>query len=267
MENRMGLASIQEVEPTGKYLAFTGRDGYYIAKRIMDILIASFLLLLFSPLMLLIALLIFVYSPGPVFFIQERVGARRYRIGNKIYWKQENFKCYKFRTMRINADSSIHQAYIKALIENNQKEMQAVQNAATRPRKSMPKEQLAALQNAPTQPKKIVDDARVITPGIYLRKLSLDELPQFWNVLLGDMSLVGPRPAIPYEVEMFKPWHLQRLQAQPGITGLQQVTARNTKDFDEQVELDIDYIKKQSLWFDIKIALKTPLAIFSAKGH
>ena len=168
--------------------------------------------------------------------------------------------------MRVNADSSIHRQYIKALIENNQKEMQAVQKIATKPRKSMTKEQVTAFQNAPTRPRKIVDDARVITPGKLLRKFSLDELPQLWNVLRGDMSMVGPRPAIPYEVEMYKPWHLQRLQSQPGITGLQQVTARCTTDFDEQVKLDIEYIKNQSLWLDIKIALKTPLAIISAKG-
>ena len=168
--------------------------------------------------------------------------------------------------MKINADPAIHQAYVKALIENNPKEMQAVQNAATRPRKSMTKEQLLAFQNAPTRPRKIVDDARVITPGKFLRKFSLDELPQFWNVLRGDMSLIGPRPSIPYEVEMYKPWQMQRLQAQPGITGLQQVTSCCTADFDQQVELDIEYIKNQSMWLDIKIALKTPLAVISAKG-
>jgi lipopolysaccharide/colanic/teichoic acid biosynthesis glycosyltransferase len=96
--------------------------------------------------------------------------------------------------------------------------------------------------------------------------LSLDELPQLWNVLRGDMSLVGPRPAIPYEVDVYSPWHLRRLEAQPGISGLQQVTARCAADFDTQVRLDIEYIQSQSLWLDIKIMLKTPLAILSTKG-
>ena len=168
--------------------------------------------------------------------------------------------------MRLNADPAIHRAYIKALIENNQEQMQAVQNAATRPRGSISRENLIASQNAPTRPRKLVDDARVITPGKILRKFSLDELPQFWNVLQGDMSLIGPRPAIPYEVEMYKPWQMQRRQAQPGITGLQHVTASCTADFDQQLKLDIEYIKNQSMWLDIKIAMKTPLAIISAKG-
>ena len=149
--------------------------------------------------------------------------------------------------MKINADPSLHQAYVKALIENDEARM-------------------TAIQGAPTQPRKLVNDPRIIRPGKLLRKLSLDELPQFWNVLRGDMSLVGPRPAIPYEVEMYKPWHLQRLEAQPGITGLQQVSARCTTDFDRQVQFDIEYINSQSLWLDIKIILKTPLAVISTTG-
>jgi lipopolysaccharide/colanic/teichoic acid biosynthesis glycosyltransferase len=149
--------------------------------------------------------------------------------------------------MQINADTSIHQAYIKALIENDEAKM-------------------AAIQGAPTQPRKLVNDSRVIRPGKILRKLSLDELPQFWNVLIGDMSLVGPRPAIPYEVKMYKPWHIRRLEAQPGITGLQQITARCNTDFDTQVQFDIDYVDNQSFLLDMKILFKTPLAVISTKG-
>jgi lipopolysaccharide/colanic/teichoic acid biosynthesis glycosyltransferase len=125
---------------------------------------------------------------------------------------------------------------------------------------------MEALQGVPTQPRKLVNDSRIIAPGKLLRKLSLDELPQLWNVLIGDMSLIGPRPAIPYEVEMYKPWHLRRLEAQPGISGLQQITARCTVDFDQQVQLDIDYIENQSIWLDLKLILKTPLAVFSTSG-
>ena len=149
--------------------------------------------------------------------------------------------------MKINADPLIHQAYVSALIANDQKQMTALQGKAT-------------------QTRKLIHDSRIIRPGHILRKLSLDELPQLWNVLRGDMSLVGPRPAISYEVEMYKPWHLGRLQAQPGITGLQQVVARSTSDFDQQVRLDVEYIQNQSLWLDLKIMLQTPLAIISTKG-
>ena len=239
---------------------------YFGLKRIMDVVVAGVLLFILSPLMLLIAFAIVIYSPGPVFFVQERVGSRRKGRGKNFRWEQRNFRCFKFRTMHVNADPSIHQAYVKALIEKDEAQMQAVQEIATQPCKRSTPEQVLASQHAPTRPRKLVDDKRVIRPGRILRKLSLDELPQFWNVLIGDMSLVGPRPAIPYEVEMYKPWHRLRLQAQPGITGLQQVTKRCIADFDEQVELDIEYIKNQSLWQDLKIAFKTPLAIIMARG-
>jgi lipopolysaccharide/colanic/teichoic acid biosynthesis glycosyltransferase len=242
------------------------KRGYYLAKRLFDLFSALVLLILLFPLFLLISIAIFVYSPGPVFFIQERVGAKREYKNGRLSWKTVQFPCYKFRTMRLNADSSIHQAYIKALIENDEKQMEAVQKAATRPRGSGSQDQLVAAQNAATLPRKLVNDNRVITPGRILRKLSLDELPQLWNVVRGDMSLIGPRPAIPYEVEMYQPWHRLRLQAQPGISGLQQVTARCTADFDEQVKLDVAYIEEQSIWLDLKIAIKTPLAVIFARG-
>lgn len=247
MQNETIFDSIRSHDPDAIYLATEGKNAYYVVKRIMDIVLALFLLILLSPLMLLVAISIFVYSPGPIFFKQERVGARRLSHGGRFYWKRANFQCYKFRTMKINADPSIHQAYIKALIENDEARM-------------------TALQGAPIQVGKLVNDSRIIRPGKFLRKLSLDELPQFWNVLRGDMSLIGPRPAIPYEVKMYKHWHLRRLEAQPGIAGLQQVTARGNADFDQQVRLDIEYIDNQSLWLDIKIIIKTPLAIFSTTG-
>jgi lipopolysaccharide/colanic/teichoic acid biosynthesis glycosyltransferase len=239
---------------------------YYIVKRVMDLIIASCLVICLLPLMILVGLAIFIYSPGPVFFVQERVGAKRRLKGRQIHWEPTTFHCYKFRTMKVNADSSIHREYIKALIENNHEQMQAIQNAATRPQGHGNRDRLIAAQEAATRPRKLVNDARIIAPGRLLRKFSIDELPQLWNVLRGDMSMIGPRPAIPYEVEMYKPWHMQRLQAQPGITGLQQVTARCTEDFDEQVKLDIEYIEHRSLWLDLKIAFKTPLAIIKTKG-
>lgn len=223
------------------------RSAYYTAKRGLDVVVALTLLVLLSPLMLLIALLIFVYSPGTVFFVQERVGAKRQFDGKHWQWKRVNFRCLKFRTMKLNADSGIHQAYMKALIEKDEQAM-------------------AVLQSEDTKVRKLVKDARIIGPGYFLRKLSLDELPQLWNVLRGDMSLVGPRPAIPYEVEMYKAWHLRRLEAQPGLTGLQQITARSTADFDQQIKLDLEYIEKQSFWLDLTILLKTPSVVFSTRG-
>jgi lipopolysaccharide/colanic/teichoic acid biosynthesis glycosyltransferase len=220
---------------------------YYGTKRAIDILISLGLLVLFSPLMLLIVAAIRLYSPGPIFFVQERVGAKRQPHGKDLYWKRTTFRCFKFRTMHMNADPAVHQAYVKALIDNDQ-------------------EAMAKLQGKKTNIRKLVQDARITRPGRLLRKLSLDELPQLWNVLRGDMSLVGPRPAIPYEVEMYKTWHLRRLEAQPGITGLQQVKARSTADFDQQVKLDIQYIENRSIWLDIKIMLMTPFVIISTKG-
>ena len=247
LQNETRLDSIRSNNPKALRLVSEGSNIYYAVKRMMDFVIAFILLMFLSPLMLLVAVIIFIYSPGPIFFKQERVGARRQSHGGRSTWKRVNFQCYKFRTMKIDADPSVHQAYVKALIENDEAQM-------------------AALQGAPTQPRKLVNDSRIIRPGKLLRKLSLDELPQLWNVLIGDMSLIGPRPAIPYEVEMYKPWHLRRLEAQPGITGLQQVIARCTTDFDQQVRFDIEYIDNQSLWLDIKIIIKTPLAIVSTTG-
>lgn len=247
MEEEASLSWVRKYDPNAIRLVSKNRNIYYRVKRIVDIVVASLLLIILSPLMILTAILIYIYSPGPLFFVQERVGARRLQYGNYSYWKRENFRCYKFRTMKVNADPSIHKAYIKALIDNDEAKM-------------------TALQGAPTQPRKLVNDSRVIRPGKLLRKLSFDELPQFWNVLRGDMSLVGPRPAIPYEVEMYKPWHLKRLEVQPGITGLQQVMARNTTDFDRQIQFDIEYIDNQSLWLDLKIIFKTPFAVVSTTG-
>jgi lipopolysaccharide/colanic/teichoic acid biosynthesis glycosyltransferase len=241
------LKVIQEQDHPPLYRASEKSSIYYIIKRILDIAVSLILLVLLSPLMILIAVMIFVYSPGPIFFMQERVGAKRYVDGKSTCWKNVRFRCFKFRTMKINADPAIHKAYVKALIVNDEKQM-------------------AALQGELTKNRKLIHDPRIIRPGLLLRKLSLDELPQLWNVLRGDMSLVGPRPAIPYEVELYQPWHWGRLQAQPGLTGLQQVTARCITDFDEQVRLDIEYVESQSIWLDLRIMLQTPLAIISTKG-
>jgi lipopolysaccharide/colanic/teichoic acid biosynthesis glycosyltransferase len=224
----------------------TDRNTYFLIKRILDIIITIMLLIVSLPVMGLVVVLVVLSSPGPVIFSQDRVGVKKCYYNNQPYWKKVIYRNYKFRTMEINADTSIHQAFVKALIENNETEM-------------------AALQGKPTQSRKLVNDSRVTSAGRFLRKFSLDELPQLWNVLRGEMSLVGPRPAIPYEVEMYRPWHLRRLETLPGITGLQQVKGRST-DFDQQVCFDIEYIENQSIWLDISIMFRTIWAVISTKG-
>ncbi len=241
------------------------RRFYYGIKRAMDLVIGALLLILLSPIMIIVGIAIYIYSPGPIFFIQERVGAKRHTRGKTTTWEPVTFRCFKFRTMKQNADPAIHRAYVQALINNDSKGMQAAQELAKGARQAA-KQQKAIENNPALEPKKLTQDARIIRPGKIIRKLSLDELPQLFNVLRGDMSLIGPRPAIPYEVEVYKPWHRLRLQAQPGISGLQQVKARSTRDFDEQVKFDIEYIEHQSLWLDLKIAIQTPLAIIFGRG-
>lgn len=221
---------------------------YFTTKRVLDFSLALLALIILYPLMVLVAILIKLDSPGPVFFRQDRISVRQRRTNNHItYWQKYTFRCYKFRTMVCNADPSLHKSYIKALINNDC-------------------ESMAAIQAGDNQVRKLTHDPRITRLGKILRKSSIDEIPQFINVLKGEMSLVGPRPAIPYEVEMYKPWHYRRLEAKPGITGLWQVTARSTCDFDEIVKLDIQYIEKQSIWLDLKILFKTPFAVVFCKG-
>lgn len=206
-------------------------------KRAIDIAGSALLLLLASPIFLLIAALVKLKSPGPVFFRQSRVGEHG-----------RSFMMLKFRTMRVNADAdnAIHKEFVSQLI-----------NSAAPTGGDAAKE----------TPFKIVNDPRVTSIGRLLRKTSLDELPQLWNVLIGDMSLVGPRPPLAYEVQQYKAWHYRRvLEAKPGITGLWQVNGRSRTTFDDMVRLDLRYAKNPSAWADIKILLATPRAVISGKG-
>ena len=247
MQPEISSKMLREIDPLALNLVSGDRQVYYVSKRIIDIVLAIFAVLLFLPLMVLVAVLIKLDSPGPIFFRQDRVSVRRRNYNNKTYWQRVTFRCYKFRTMVCNADPSLHKSYIKALISNDC-------------------ESMTALQGGNTQIRKLTHDPRVTHLGRILRKSSIDEIPQFINVIKGEMSLVGPRPAIPYEVEMYKPWHYRRLETKPGITGLWQVTARSTADFDEIVKLDIQYIEQQSFWTDLKILMRTPLAVLFCKG-
>jgi len=223
------------------------RSLYFFLKRAIDIMTAFIALALLSPFLLLIAILIRLDSPGPALFVQQRVCGKREVLDGRVIWKQVLFHCYKFRSMIPKADPSIHRAYIKTLIENNESGQ-------------------SSLQNGNKGIKKLTCDSRITRLGRILRRTSLDELPQFWNVLMGDMSLVGPRPAIPYEVEMYKPWYHRRLDAKPGITGLWQISGRSTLGFDEMMKLDVKYVEEQSFKMDMMIILKTPLVILSRKG-
>jgi len=222
-----------------------GREStfYYYGKRLMDLVLATLLLVFCFPLMLLIAILIKLDTPGPVFFVQERVGARRRSEGGRTTWKVENFCVYKFRSMVADADQSVHQAHIKAFVEGS------IQTTG------MDRSEF-----------KLKDDPRVTRIGRILRKTSLDEVPQLFNVIKGEMSLVGPRPVPTYEVAEYQAQHHERLAALPGITGLWQVKGRSQVSFEEMIAMDIDYVRSRSLWLDIKVLFLTVPAVLSGRG-
>jgi exopolysaccharide biosynthesis polyprenyl glycosylphosphotransferase len=194
-------------------------------KRASDIVIASIAIILLAPVWLLIAILIKLESRGPIIFKQERVG-----MDGRI------FLFYKFRTMKVNNDDAVHREYLKQYISGDEE---------------------TNLGDDEKPVFKLKDDSRVTKIGKRLRRLSLDELPQLLNVIRGDMSVVGPRPPIPYEVEAYQLWHRKRLDMKPGITGLWQVSGRNRLTFDEMVKLDLYYIENWSLLLDLKIILRT----------
>jgi lipopolysaccharide/colanic/teichoic acid biosynthesis glycosyltransferase len=242
----------EENNPHGNILLYPttqtlSRSFYYFSKRAIDILTAFLALTLLSPFLLLIAILIRLDSPGPALFVQKRIAGKRAVQDGKVIWKHVMFPCYKFRSMVQQADPAIHREYIKTLIENSSFDQ--------------PTE-----QNEEEEIKKLTADARITRLGYILRRSSLDELPQLWNVLTGNMSLVGPRPAIPYELEMYKPWYHRRMDAKPGLTGLWQVSGRSTLGFDEMMKLDVKYVEEQSFKLDLMIILKTPLVILLRKG-
>ena len=210
-------------------------SGARILKRSSDLIISSLSIALLSPLWLLIALLIKIDSRGPVFYTQERVG-----MDGRL------FLLYKFRTMVANADSELHREYQRAFIAGRAE---------------------ANLGNEQKPTYKLFADPRITRVGRFLRKTSIDEVPQLWNVLLGDMSIVGPRPPIPYEVEAYELWHRKRLDMKPGLTGLWQVSGRNRLPFEEMVRLDLFYIENWSLLLDLQIILRTGFVMLGREGH
>lgn len=211
----------------------TNRKGASrLLKRVMDIAGSLLALALLSPLFLVIAFAIKLTSSGPVFFRQQRIGQQG-----------KSFTFLKFRSMYSTGDHTIHKEYVKNLISG--------EDASARDGKVY----------------KLTNDPRVTRLGRFLRRSSLDEIPQFLNVLAGQMSLVGPRPPVPYEVAFYDLWHVQRLLAvKPGITGLWQVEGRSRVNFDQMVRLDLKYATSWSVWLDLKILVKTPAAVFSGAG-
>jgi lipopolysaccharide/colanic/teichoic acid biosynthesis glycosyltransferase len=224
-----GLPSVDPLLPRRRHAAL-----YEGLKRVLDLAGSLTLLAILSPLLGLIAGLVKLKSPGPVFFRQIRVGQG-----------MKPFTMLKFRTMYVNADDAIHQEFVTSFITSGLQAQEAGKNGMF----------------------KITNDPRVTSVGRFLRKTSLDELPQLWNVVRGDMSLVGPRPPLQYEVERYQPWHRRRvLEAKPGITGLWQVVGRSSTTFDEMVRLDLRYARGCSFWTDVKILLATPAAVIAGKG-
>ncbi len=207
----------------------------FALKRVMDVVGSACALLILSPLFLLIAAAVKLSSKGPVFFTQQRLG----QLGKP-------FTCLKFRSMYANNDLRIHQEFMKQVINGKH-------------------DGLASDGQKPVF--KMTNDPRITRIGKFIRRTSLDELPQFINVLRGEMSLVGPRPPLAYEYEEYDPWHRRRvLEVKPGITGLWQVEGRSRVRFDDMVRLDLQYARGWSLWLDIQILLKTPRAVVFGDG-
>jgi lipopolysaccharide/colanic/teichoic acid biosynthesis glycosyltransferase len=212
------------------------RRIWFSLKRAIDVIGSLSALALAAPVFVLIAAVIKLTSPGPVFFRQVRVG--QYGVP---------FTFLKFRSMFVNCDSAIHKQYVQQLIAGHAERMPS--------------------ENAKEGVYKLTRDPRITRIGSILRRTSLDELPQFINVLMGQMSLVGPRPAVPYEVEAYDLWHRSRiLEVKPGITGLWQVSGRSRVKFDDMVRLDLRYARSCSLWLDLKILTLTPLAVVFGEG-
>ena len=209
-------------------------NGARILKRTFDLIIAALAIVLLLPVWVVIAILIKLDSKGPVFYTQERVG-----MDGRL------FLLYKFRTMQANADPELHREYQRAFIAGR-----AETNLGD--------------DRKPTY--KLIADPRITRIGKLLRRTSLDEVPQLLNVFAGDMSIVGPRPPIPYEVEAYELWHRKRLDMKPGLTGLWQVSGRNRLPFEEMVRLDLFYIENWSLLLDLKIILRTGFVMIGREG-
>lgn len=220
------VQSKQYAGPTGASL---------LVKRGVDVVGSTCALVLGAPFLAAVAIAIKLTSKGPILFRQTRYGQHG-----------EPFTFLKFRSMHVNNDPKIHQEFVKKLITGQQCGQTSSESSS--------------------QVFKLTNDPRITRIGGWLRRTSVDEIPQFINVLKGDMSLVGPRPPLSYELDHYEAWHRRRLDVKPGITGLWQVKGRSRTTFDEMVRMDLDYVQTWSLWLDIKILLLTPLAVLMGRG-
>jgi lipopolysaccharide/colanic/teichoic acid biosynthesis glycosyltransferase len=228
---RVAVAAAHPVHPLGVDVPQGIRA---LSKRALDLGLAGLLLVVTLPIWVLIAATIKLTSRGPVLFRQERVG-----MGGS------GFTLMKFRTMRHGASDALHRAFVTEMILSGVTSVDAApENGAF----------------------KLTGDPRITAFGRLLRRISLDELPQLLNVLRGEMSLVGPRPPLPYEVDRYQPWQRERLAVRPGITGLWQVSGRNRLSYEEMCRLDVEYIRGWSLRRDLAILLRTPWAMFVDRG-
>jgi lipopolysaccharide/colanic/teichoic acid biosynthesis glycosyltransferase len=207
-----------------------------VLRRLFDVVVASATILLLSPVLIAVAIAVRLDSRGPAMFRQRRVG-----------FHEREFTLFKFRSMRLDADPRGHQEYVTALIKGSDEGEQAPGGG----RKNL---------------YKLAVDNRITPVGRWIRKWSLDELPQLFNVVLGHMTLVGPRPAIPYEVAEYPTWYLERFKVKPGLTGYWQVSGRSERTYEEMVRLDIEYAERRSLGLDLSILIKTPWIVLTRKG-
>jgi lipopolysaccharide/colanic/teichoic acid biosynthesis glycosyltransferase len=200
-------------------------------KRAIDVAVSVVALVVLAPVLIAVWIAIRLDSPGPALFCQRRVGR-----------DEKPFICFKFRTLRDKADENVHREAIRRVWANE------------------------SLSDDPDAPYKLIDDSRVTRAGRWLRRTSLDELPQLFNVLRGEMSIVGPRPAIPYELEHFRDWHHKRHIVKPGITGLCQVRGRGRVGPEVMLEMDVEYAMNWTLWTDLKLIALTFPAVLGGRG-
>jgi lipopolysaccharide/colanic/teichoic acid biosynthesis glycosyltransferase len=225
-----------------------GGATYFALKRVMDVLLVLLLTPVALPIVLVVGLIVRIDSPGPAFFTQSRMSARRRREDGRWVWELKPFTFYKLRTMARNADPTLHRTYLNAYIAGDDDAIKRLNEGSS------------------DGSYKIAKDPRITRVGATIRALSLDELPQLWNVLKGDMSLVGPRPPIDYEVERYSSDQLQRLAGPAGLTGWWQVNGRATVTFEEMVALDTSYLSQRSLLLDLTILVRTLGVVVTREG-
>lgn len=207
-------------------------DRYFLVKRVVDFTLALTLFLLALPVMVLVAVLVALDSDGPMLYRQKRVGQ-----------DGVEFDLYKFRSMTHNADDAIHRVAVARFMRGER------------------------INDDPSvEMQKIANDPRVTRIGKFIRKTSLDELPQLWNIVTGDMSLVGPRPPVPYEVTQYNPRAMQRLDGKPGLTGPWQVYGRGSVTFAQMIEMDVNYLQNRSIFYDLKLVVLTVPAVLKGRS-